>query len=312
MKPVVEKRLLKACLAFAGLLFVGAGGLQAAGHDRLAVAVTVDDVEAIAKAVGGDQVETFTLFKGCILRKDLAVEKSATGRLLKADAVVWTGFFNESAAIYDAVRAAEKAGASIERKPDWIDVSRGAIRINVPLSKCEGYIEMSFMHGDPFFWLNPKNGAVIARNLAEGLGEIRPEKRDYFLANADAFKKQLDADIERWRKELEPISGLRVFSAQCGWQNFSQIGGPVFAACKGTPGQLPSPATLVDHVKQLRVEVVLVDPNTPPEYGRAFREGTGAKVIEVASSIENLAGPRKTYSALFDNLVSALQEASKK
>lgn len=305
-------RLWRPCLAFAGLLLLGTAGVRAAAPGRLAVAVTVDDVEAIAKAVGGDQVEPFTLFKGCILRKDLAVEKSATGRLLKADAVVWTGFFNESAAIYDAVRAAEKAGAKVERKPDWIDVSRGAIRINVPASKCEGYIEMSFMHGDPFFWLNPKNGAVIARNLAEGFGDLRPEKRDYFMANAEAFSKSLDTDIERWKRELEPLAGLRVFSAQCGWQNFSQIGGPSFAACKGTPGQLPSPATLVDHVKQLKVDVILVDPNTPPEYGRAFREGTKAKVIEVPSSIENLSGQPRTYTALFDNLVRALQEASKK
>ena len=312
MRAMKNIHFWRHCLAFAGLLLLGTAGVRAAGHGRLSVAVTVDDVEAIAKAVGGDQIETFTLFKGCILRKDLAVEKSATGRLLKADAVVWTGFFNESAAIYDAVRSAEKAGASFERKPDWIDVSRGAIRINVPLSKCEGYIEMSFMHGDPFFWLNPRNGAIIARDLAEGLGELRPEKRDYFFSNAEAFSKGLDADIQRWQKELAPLSELRVFSAQCGWQNFSQIGGPAFAACKGTPGQLPSPATLVDHVKQLKVEVILVDPNTPPEYGRAFREGSKAKVIEVASSIENLAGPHKTYSALFDNLVSALQEASKK
>jgi ABC-type Zn uptake system ZnuABC Zn-binding protein ZnuA len=292
----------------AGLVLLASSALSAAEPGRISVAVTVDDVEAIAKVVGGDQVDTFTLFKGCILRKDLTVEKAVQERLLKADAVVWTGFFNESAAIHDSVKLLDQR---VESPPLWIDVSRSVKRINVPTSSCFGYVEVSFMHGDPFFWLNPQNGAIIARNLAEGFAELRPEKKSYFLANAEAFGKAMEKDIARWRVELAPLKGLRIFSAQCGWQNFAQIGGPSFASCKSTPGQLPSPETLVDHVKRLKVQLIIVDPNTPPEYGRAFREGTGAKVIEVPSSVENLAGPNRSYSALFDRLIEVLQSVSK-
>jgi ABC-type Zn uptake system ZnuABC Zn-binding protein ZnuA len=294
--------------ALTGLLLLVSSALAAAEPGRLMVAVTVDDVEAIAKVVGGDQVDTFTLFKGCILRKDLSVEKAVQGRLLKADAVVWTGFFNESAAIHDSVKLLDKR---VESPPLWIDVSRGVKRINVPTSSCFGYVEVSFMHGDPFFWLNPQNGVVIARDLAEGFAELRPEKKSYFLANAEAFGKALEKDIVRWQAELVPLKGLRIFSAQCGWQNFAQIGGPSFASCKNTPGQLPSPETLVDHVKRMKVHLIIVDPNTPPEYGRAFREETGAKVIEVPSSVENLTGSDRSYSALFDHLIGALQAVAK-
>ena len=299
-------RVLAAALA--GMVLLVSTALAAAGPGRLTVAVTVDDVEAIAKVVGGDQVDTFTLFKGCILRKDLSVEKAVQDRLLKADAVAWTGFFNESAAIHDSVKLLDQR---VESPPLWIDVSRGVKRINVPTSSCFGYVEVSFMHGDPFFWLNPQNGSLIARNLAEGFAELRPEKKGYFLANAEAFGKALEKDIARWRSELAPLKGLRIFSAQCGWQNFAQIGGPSFASCKNTPGQLPSPDTLLDHVKRMKVQLIIVDPNTPPEYGRAFREGTEAKVIEVPSSVENLAGPDRSYSAIFDHLIAALQAASK-
>ena len=71
--------------------------------------------------------------------------------------------------------------------------------------------------GDPFFWLNPQNGAVIARNIANGLGNLRPERRPYFLANADAFTKALNEDINRWKHQLSGLVNLRVFSTQCGW-----------------------------------------------------------------------------------------------
>lgn len=284
-------------------LAVGAA-LPARSAGKLKVAVTVRDVEAIVQQVGGEEVETFTLFKGCFLRKDLQVEPEVRGQLLFADAVVWTGFFNESAAIHESVRLLDRKGEE-GRRPLWIDVSRAAARINVPISSCEGYVEVSYMQGDPFFWLNPRNGAVIARNAAEGLALLRPERKEAFFRRAETFAQQMETHIQRWQEALEPLKNLQIFSAQCGWQNFSQIGGPKFAACKRAEGILPSPATLVDYVKDLKAEVVIVDPNTPPVYGRAFREGTFARVLEIPSSLDALPGGR-AYPDLFDHLVKVL------
>ena len=253
---------LLAALLLSTLFVLPALSVQAAEKGRLLVAVTEMDIEAIAKAVGGDQIQTFSLFKGCILRKDLSVEPSVRERLIRADALVWTGFFNESAAISQSVKGLERPADA--PRPSWIDVSKGAHRINVPTSTCEGYVEASFMPGNPFFWLNPRNGAVVASNVAEGLAEMRPDKKAYFLGNAEAFKRDLEERIARWQEDLKPLTGLRVFSTQCGWQNFSQIGGPTFIVCKGNPGELPAPGALVDHVNELKVQVILVDPNTPP------------------------------------------------
>jgi len=285
---------------------LGATASLAVPEGKLRVAVTEPDIEIIVRAVGGNQVDTFSLFKGCILRKDMAVEPAVRDRLLKADAVVWTGFFNESAAISDVLDTQAKGSVPKDAERRWIDVSKGASRVNVPTSTCSGYVDPSLMSGDPFFWLNPENGATIALAAAEGLSDLKPGKRAYFLANAEAFQRDLVREIARWKKELEPLSGLRIFSAQCGWQNFSKLGGPTFVVCKGTPGVLPTPKLLLDHVKEMKAQVILVDPNTPPEYGRAFREEPAFKVIEVASSVEGIPGAR-SYGDLFDNLIKALQ-----
>lgn len=292
----------------AGMLILGASASLAAPAGKVRVAVTEPDIEIIVRAVGGNQVDTFSLFKGCILRKDLSVEPAVRERLLKAEAVVWTGFFNESAAINDVLGGPVAGSAPKDAHLVWIDVSKAAVRANVPTSTCFGYVDPSLMAGDPFFWLNPENGASIARATAEGLGNLKPDRRGYFLANAEAFQKDLQRDIARWKKELEPMAGLRIFSAQCGWQNFSKLGGPTFVVCKGTPGTLPTPQLLLDHVKEMKAQIILVDPNTPPEYGRAFRQGSGVTVIEVASSVEAIPGAR-SYSDLFDNLIKALKTA---
>ncbi len=282
----------------------------AAPPEPLSVAVTEPDIEAIVSAVGGNQVETFSLFKGCILREDLTVEPTVKNRLAKASVIVWTGFLGESAAITAAVGSSKSISTRRAEPVRWIDVSKAAVRAGVPTSSCYGTVDPKSMSGDPFFWLNPENGAVIAHNVAEGLSRVRPEKRPYFISNAKAFQAALDRDIARWKQELKPLAHWRVFSAQCGWQNFSKLGGPAFVVCKENPGSLPTPQQLVDRVKQLKPQIVIVDPNTPIEYGNAFRDEPDFRVIEVASSIEKIPDAR-SYNSLFDNLIKALQTATK-
>lgn len=295
-------RTALACLALGGLAF---GAIAQPKEGRISVAVAVIDIEPIVKAVGGGQVDTISLFKGCILRSDLKVESTAKASLAMAEAIVWTGFLNESAPISTVLRT---AGTSARKggEPKWIDVSKGATRTNLPTSTCSGYVDPAFASGDPFFWLNPENGGVIARNIARGLGELRPASRALFMANADAFQKALAKDIERWKGTLKPLHGLRVFTSQCGWQNFASMGGPQFVVCKGTPGELPTPQALLTHIRDMKADFILVDPNTPAEYAEAFREHSRLKVLLVPSSIETIRGAA-TYSALFDNLVKALQ-----
>jgi ABC-type Zn uptake system ZnuABC Zn-binding protein ZnuA len=285
-----------------------ADGAESPKRGRLSVAVATPDVETIVRAVGGNQVETFSLFRGCILRKNLAVEPHATGRLAKADVIVWSGFLGESAAIQASLNRETAGEGTAGSKPLWIDVSRGATRVNVPVSACFGDVEAAFVAGDPFFWLNPHNGPVIARNVAKALGTLQPEKRAYYTANAAAFTKALEKDIARWKEELKPLAKLRVFSTQCGWQNFSRMGGPSFMACKGTPGSLPTPKLLFDQVIQAKAQIVLLDPNAPPEYGMAFREQPGLSVIDLPSSVDGIPNA-KSYSDLFENLVRSLRKA---
>lgn len=304
------RRMLRPMLGFAMAANLGAGAWAADGN-RLSVAVAGPDIESIVKTVGGTHVETFSLFKGCIIRPDLQVEPAMKGRLAKADAVVWTGFFPESGAINEALQSADphhpdRKSATVH----WIDVSPGAVRTNVPVSNCEGYVDPLLKAGDPFFWLNPENGAVIAKNVARGLSRLQPDNRAYFHANAEIFQKALAVDIARWKAALKPLQGLRVFSTQCGWQNFSVLGGPKFVVCKRKLGELPNPQVLLDYIRQMKAELVLVDPNTPPHYVELLREQTGFKVVEVPSSIESIQGG-SSYSHLFDNLLKALQAAAR-
>jgi len=277
---------------------------------KLSVAVTEPDIEAIVKVVGGDQISSFSLFHECILNKDLLVEPDALDKLVTADVVVWSGFFNESAAISRSLELLDPARKKQMNTPEWVDVSKGVRRVQIrSINSCSGFKEESFMFGNPFFWLDPTNARLIARDTALGLAKIRPVKRAYFLANAKAFSDQINRDIDRWRKELAPLKGLKVFSTQCGWRYFASMGAPSFVVCKENPGKLPLPDLLADHINKMKVKVVMVDPNTPPNYAKIFKIKTKARLIIVPSSIYGIPGA-ETYQALFDNMIKALKKAS--
>ncbi len=284
---------------------------QAEPDRRLRVAVVTADLEAIVRHVGGGDVVTTSLFRGCLLRKGLEVEAGALDHLLTAEAVVWTGFFGESAAIHAAVERLPAARETTLSQPLWIDVSRDAARVNVPSSSCDGFVEIQFMNGDPFFWLNPENGAIIARNVAAGLGRLRPDRSGAYAANADGFALELAGNIQRWRSELAALAGVKVFVAQCGWANLARLGGPTIITCRTSPGTLSRADLLAEQINAQDVQIVVVDPNTPPEYSEVFRARTRARVVTVPSSIADLPGAR-SYAALFDNMVERLREAKGK
>jgi ABC-type Zn uptake system ZnuABC Zn-binding protein ZnuA len=258
--------LLLACWSLAALATAAA---------PLVVAVSEPDIAAIVRDVGGNQVETSVLFKGCILRRQLQVEQTVRQSLLKADAVVWTGFLPEAGAVRLAV------GDRPER------------------------------HGDPFFRLNPENGAVMARNVAEGLAKLRPEEKAYFEGNAEAFRNALAADIVRWKAELQALAGVRVLCTQCGWENFAKLGGPELIVCKKAPGCPMTPEAIAKHVKQVSAQIILLDPHTIARVAKALREVPGVVVAEAPSSIGDLPGAT-SYAAIFDNVIQVLRRYAAK
>jgi len=305
-----RSRLAACGVSVLGLLLACSAEVAlAAGAAPLLVAVSEPDIEAIVKDVGGNQVETFVLFRGCILRRDLQVEPAAVAKLLAAKAIVWTGFLPEAGAIRGAIADGRNSPARDSWGPAWIDVSKHATQVDAPVSTCQGYVDLITTRGDPFFRLNPENGVVMARDVADGLARLRPSARAYFEANARAFQVSLERDIARWKEELKSLARLRVFSTQCGWQNLARFGGPQFVVCKKAPGSAFAIEALVQHVQQMKAELILLDPHTPPDLAKALREIGGVAVVEAPSSIGDLPGAMG-YSAIFDNLIQVLQRVA--
>ena len=290
----------------------GVSSLAAEGAP-LVVAVSEPDIEAIVKEVGGTQVETFTLFTGCILRRQLTVDPAVKSKLLGANVIVWTGFMPEAGAIRLAVGSFPESPEKKSWNPPWINLSEGAVQVDPAHASgggyCEGDVNEFTVHGDPFFRLNPENGGAMAREIAKGLAKLRPASKAYFKVNSETFSKALTSNIAKWKEALKPLAGMRVLCTQCGWENF-KLGGPELLVCKMKPGCCPTPEALVKHVEEMKVDAILLDPHTSPKHADALRKVPNVIIADVPSSIGDITGATG-YASLFGNFVEALQKCSK-
>ena len=68
--------------------------------------------------------------------------------------------------------------------------------MQVPSSanRAEGDIHI---FGNPHYWLDPLNGKVIARNIANGLERVDPADKATFEANLQTFYKNIDDKLNR-------------------------------------------------------------------------------------------------------------------
>jgi len=62
--------------------------------------------------------------------------------------------------------------------------------------------------GNPHYWLDPENGKLIARQIAQRLTKLSPENSDYFKANLKTFEGRIDSLITSCWKKMERLGEI--------------------------------------------------------------------------------------------------------
>lgn len=189
LSPAVRLSLL---LLFI-IVFTGATKVRAEPN----VMATIKPLGLILEEVMGQRGQADTLLQGLASPHDYAMRVSDIQRVRAADLILWVGpemetFLARSLAQMPSARLIEAQELPGIQWPPSSDETQ---------TEHEGH----FHQRDPHIWLNPHNGAVIAKALAERLGELDPEGRDYYRANADRLierLQELDSDIQQ---RLRPV-----------------------------------------------------------------------------------------------------------
>jgi len=157
-----------------------------------------------------------------------------------------------------------------------VDCSRG-----VQLQKMTGEHEREHRRMDPHIWLSPLNAKVMVQNICDGLIQVDPNNKDYYLRNMDAYIDKLDTLSNDIRNSLANIKtrAFIVFHPAWGYfaqeYNLEQI--PIESGGKEPSAQ--DIANLIEEAKEHNIKVIFASPQFNPESAEVIAREINGRVV---------------------------------
>jgi zinc/manganese transport system substrate-binding protein len=275
-----------------------------AASAKLRVIASTTDLASIAASVGGGQVEVSAIARpGADVHRvevlpSYMVQVSRAGLYLK----VGLGLDQWADGIIDGSRNAKLkvldcgAGITPLEKPTTVNASMGDVH----------------PFGNPHYWLDPRNGAIVAREVAEELGQLDPANAAAYVARAEAFAKEADAAYARGRQIVARLPVKTVFTYHASWVYLAQAFGlEIAATAEPVPGIPPTAKHLQELVtiaRQRKVTALIQEPYFSDDAGRFLARESGVRTVRVSPSCD---GPQAgSYLAHFDAVLELLAGAA--
>lgn len=292
-----HRPLLVAALAAALLL----PGVPGAAHAKIRVAASTTDLASIANSVGGDQVEVFAIARPGADPHRVEALPSYMVKVSRAQLYlkIGLGLDQWAQAILDGSR---------NDKVKLVDCSAGVAVLEKPSGKVDASMGDVHPDGNPHYWLDPRNGGVIAGNIAEALAGADPANAALYRARAEAFAKESEAAWQRSRAALAALPSRTLVTYHRSWVYFANCFGlEVVNTIEPVPGIPPTARHLAEveaDVRARKVGVLLQEPYFSPDAGRLLARDTGVKVVTASGACDTEAAG--SYLAHIAAVVAAM------
>jgi zinc/manganese transport system substrate-binding protein len=287
--------------------------LLSAGPARATVRIvtSLQDLASIADSVGGKRVETFALAKGYQDPHFVEPKPSFVLKLSRADLLIVAGLELEIGYLPPLIDQSRNQKIR-PGGPGYLDASAGCEVLERPTGTVTRAMGDVHPFGNPHYWLEPDNGRLIARAIAEKLTRLDPAGAAEYRANLASFEAKLTEGENRWNAALGPYAGTEVVTYHNSWPNFLKHFKLVAAGyVEPKPGIPPSPSHIVELINMMidkKIPVILIEPYFDQKTPKAVADRTGATLVTFIPSVGGVP-EAKDYVALFDYDVKLLAGA---
>jgi ABC-type Zn uptake system ZnuABC Zn-binding protein ZnuA len=164
--------------------------------------------------------------------------------------------------------------------------------------------------GNPHYWLDPHEGGVVAKSVAEALGRMDPEHAATYTARAEAFAAECDSVRARGAARAAALPSRTLITYHASWVYFAHaLGLEIVGTVEPVPGIPPTGRhldDLVNAIRERKVPVLIQEPYFSDDAGEFLRRETGIRVLKASPSADDV-GPR-SYLAHFETLIDALAQ----
>lgn len=275
------------------------------------IVTSIQDFASIADAVGGKRVETFALAKGYQDPHFVDPKPSFILKLSNADLLIVAGLELEIGYLPPLIDQSRNDKIH-PGNPGYLDASMGCDILERHTQQVTRAMGDVHPFGNPHYWLDPENGRIIARAVADRLTKLDPAGAADYQANLAAFEAKLTEGEKRWDALLGPYAGTQVVTYHNSWPNFLKRFRLVAAGyIEPKPGIPPSPSHTVELVNMMRekkIPVILIEPYFDRKTPSQIAEKTGAALLVFVPSVGGVP-EAKDYISLFDYDVKLLAGA---
>ena len=267
--------------------------------DKLRVVTTLPDLADIAKQIGGERVQVFSIAKGRENIHRVPARPSHMVALSKADLFVQIGFSLEVSFVPNLIeqcrnpRIQPGAGAAGLESPGFLDVSLGWQPIQIPssLSRQGGDLHPG---GNPHVNLAPNGGRHMADRILDGLVRVDPGSEDAYRQRHAAYLEKLEAAEKRWQTMGAAWKGRKIAFFHREFSYIAEAHGIEEAVMfEPMPGIPPSPgdvARAIRDMKEQSIDVILTAVWSNNNTVRRIAKATGAKIVELPNMSGGLPG----------------------
>jgi ABC-type Zn uptake system ZnuABC Zn-binding protein ZnuA len=272
---------------------------------KVKVVATISDLASITEEVGGERVEVKWIANGKMDPHYVEILPSYMLMVKKAKLFVKVGLDLElwSFGVVDGAR---------NRNLKIVDCSEGIEIMQKPTGRVSAQMGDIHVSGNPHYWLDPANGAIIARNIVGGLIEVDPEGAEYYQVRLDTFSKKLEAKISEWRIMMEPYQGEGIVFFHNSWPYFCRaFGFTDVGFVEPKPGINPSPGHTADIIQLIEargIKTIAMAPYFSRKVPDSISRHTDSQVVVIASSVGGVEGA-DDYLSLFDVNLGLLKRA---
>jgi zinc/manganese transport system substrate-binding protein len=298
-----------------GLAFaIVAAAVPARAQGALNVVTTTEDLASIARDVGGDKVTVESISRGYQDPHFVEAKPSFILKLQKADLLIAVGRELEIGWLPPLVQQSRNRKVQPGAE-GYLDASMRARILDIPTGQVTRAMGDVHPQGNPHYWLDPENGKLIAREIADKLSELRPNDRAFFEQRLADFSARVTDATKRWAAMMAPYKGTKVVTYHRSFPNFAErFGLDIIGYVEPRPGIPPTPQHTLDlmsEMKRQNVKIVLVEPYFDLKTPNAIGRDTGAQVLVMPPSVGGVK-EASDYIKLFDYDINLLIEALKK
>lgn len=275
--------------------------LPANAASKISIVVSTNDLGSIAAGVGGDQVEIVGICKAGADPHHVEVLPSYMVRVARAQLYLKVGLGLDQ-------WADQIVDGSHSRHLVVVDCSKGVHVLERPTGKVDASMGDVHPDGNPHYWLDPANGAIVAHTVAEALGRADPAHAAEFSARADEFDRAAQALAVRGRELTGAMASRNIITYHRSWSYLADAFGlTVLSNVEPVPGIPPTGrhlSELVSIIKGQKASVLLQEPYFSADAGKFLHRETGIRVVTMAAACD--APVAGSYFGHLDALLAAL------